>query len=165
VAERPADDWPLADLPEIACTKCARVSALFVSRLPPLGYHPDGGCHQLKKTNGAGTSRKHGWLYHLIHPRRTLRHAFGSSTGSVIGGATHTSKFGEFELIEELGRGGTGIVCKARDLAQNRDVALKRFLPRYPATEDRMRRFLNETRIAARLNNHPHIVPTATPEG
>ncbi len=66
--------------------------------------------------------------------------------------------FGEFELIEELGRGGMGIVYKARDPSQNQFVALKVLRAGAQATEDDLRQFLNEARVAAWLR-HPHIVP------
>jgi serine/threonine-protein kinase len=66
--------------------------------------------------------------------------------------------FGEFELIEELGRGDLGIVYKARDLTQNRFVAFKLLCPRARAIEDGVSRFWNEARVAAWLD-HPRIVP------
>jgi eukaryotic-like serine/threonine-protein kinase len=64
--------------------------------------------------------------------------------------------FGHFALIEELGRGDLGIVYKARDLSQDRVVALKMLQAGARATGDDRRRFLNEARVAAWLD-HPHI--------
>ncbi len=60
-------------------------------------------------------------------------------------------------LIEELGRGGMGIVYKAEEKPSNRLVAIK-VLPPYLAEEEMNRiRFFREAEIVARLN-HPHIV-------
>ncbi len=69
----------------------------------------------------------------------------------------HIGHFGHFALIEELGRGDMGIVYQARDLSQNRLVALKLFRAGAVATEDGQRRCWDEARVAAMLN-HPHIV-------
>jgi len=63
----------------------------------------------------------------------------------------------KFELIEEIGRGGMGVVFKARDKILNRDVALK-FLPdEYAGNREIVDRFLKEARSVASLN-HPNIV-------
>jgi serine/threonine-protein kinase len=70
--------------------------------------------------------------------------------------------YGEFELIEELGRGDLGIVYKARDPNQNRLVALKVLQAGARATEDDGRQFLNEARVAAWVQ-HPNIVPNIVP--
>lgn len=65
---------------------------------------------------------------------------------------------GRYSLIEEIGRGGMGVVFKARDLALDRPVAIKLLPPALAVSEDRRRRFLREARTAAALS-HPHIVP------
>lgn len=62
-----------------------------------------------------------------------------------------------YTLLEELGRGGMGIVYKAQDTVSDRIVAIK-VLPPYLATEEQNRlRFFREAEVIARLN-HPHIV-------
>jgi len=63
---------------------------------------------------------------------------------------------GHYRVIEELGRGGMGVVYKAHDTRLDRDVALK-FLPHdLSSTEEERARFLQEARAAATLN-HAHI--------
>jgi serine/threonine-protein kinase len=66
-------------------------------------------------------------------------------------------RFGEFELIEELGRGGMGVVYKARQDALNRTVAVKLVREAHLATEEDRARFRAEAASAARLA-HPNVV-------
>jgi eukaryotic-like serine/threonine-protein kinase len=63
-----------------------------------------------------------------------------------------------YELLGELGRGGMGVVLKARQVALNRYVAIKLIKSGAFATENELRRFQNETEAVAQLD-HPHIVP------
>jgi Tol biopolymer transport system component len=67
------------------------------------------------------------------------------------------TRVGHYEIVGELGRGGLGVVYRARDSALGRDVALKSPLPDHASHEDR-RRFLTEARAVARLS-HPAILP------
>ena len=65
---------------------------------------------------------------------------------------------GRYTVEQEIGRGGMGIVFRARELALDRLVAIK-LLPPALAIHDELReRFLREARTAASLA-HPHIVP------
>lgn len=66
-------------------------------------------------------------------------------------------QFGHYQVIGELGRGGMGVVYKARDPHLQRLVAIKTLPPEQSLGESRRQRLLQEARAASALN-HPNIV-------
>jgi hypothetical protein len=66
-------------------------------------------------------------------------------------------RLGDFQIVDEIGRGGFGIVYRARQLSLDRPVAVKVLFRHLIHTEDQISRFEREARAAARLD-HPAIV-------
>ncbi|NOY86920.1 MAG: protein kinase [Deltaproteobacteria bacterium] len=75
----------------------------------------------------------------------------------VAGGSGTSAKDGRYEIVEEVGRGGMGVVYKARDTLLDRIVAYKILPPQAQRNQRVLEMFLREAKSAARLS-HPNIV-------
>src|SRR6266508_5762456 len=67
-------------------------------------------------------------------------------------------RIGNYQVLEEVGRGGMGVIYRARQRHSRRIVALKRILSYHADSQDTLMRFRREAQAAANLD-HPNILP------
>jgi serine/threonine protein kinase len=82
-----------------------------------------------------------------------------SSGGGSRDAPSPVRQIGPYRIVEEIGRGGMGVVFKALQPALKRTVALKVLIAGEDASEEAIARFHREAEAVAKLGHHPNIVP------
>lgn len=92
------------------------------------------------------------------HEVRLMGDSNSAASDSNVWRMSLPCNFGDYRLIEEVGRGGMGVVYRAEQIGLGRQVAVKMILKDQLASESERQRFFAEARATARLQ-HAGIVP------
>src|SRR6516164_1140444 len=85
-----------------------------------------------------------------------LTHTAGLDGDAAVSASAFPASPPGYDLLDEIGQGGMGVVYRARDTVLDRDVAVKLLAERYPADSPAAQRFLSEARITGQLQ-HPGV--------
>jgi hypothetical protein len=146
----------------------------YLQEDPPLCEYPEYVwelvCHELTLRAQQGEMpRLEDYLRRFPAHEAALRQYFATRQAPPLSAATGPAPVGlpgdagilelpGYRLESELGRGGMGVVYRARQLSPERLVALKIILAGGQASPEELQRFQREMEIVAHLD-HPHVVP------
>jgi serine/threonine protein kinase len=93
-------------------------------------------------------------------PHSRHRPLYGTPPSALPGGAATGAQVGpaRYDLLQEVGQGGIGVVFRGRDRLLGRELAVKVLRAAYRDNADARRRFAEEARVGSQLQ-HPAIVP------